>query len=351
MKISKSLLHKTLSFLTGLLDKKAEGVYSLIQIRNKSKLCTITGIGTHCSSEIVISSETEDEVSFTIKGNIGDDIINALDSEVISIEISDELILRGNGVFSRIPFETNFPRPIEPPAKEYRVIEHFDLKTFCQKLKIISKVVYEGPLEGTSSNVYIDSGEIRGTDDSRFIWSKFRFPHDLMIPKNVVSVIIGFAELVPFVDVFVSKQDNDATIRFSNNSGSLILLAGRAPQLPTSNELTANYSLPNCFAYSREAFILAMKRALITSNPKNPEFRMRNEKGKLILISEFDNHLTVQEICDCNFEIDLLLEPKGLADLLSLIPGETLNFNTGDSLSPLRIKVDDYSLLIMPLSP
>lgn len=351
MKISKSNLHKCLIFTSGILDNKADGPYSYISIFNKDRQAIITGVGTICSSEINITSESYEEENFIIKGTICDDIINSLDSEIITITLADnKILLKGNKVKIEAPIEQSIPRIIDSDLGN-TLIENFELKDFANKLKLLYKITYEGPTEGQQSNIFISDGELRATNGIVFAYTPFVGLTDLVIPRSIVPIINGFAELIPYCNISIHTiNETDKVLKLYNNSGNLTFLLGKAPKLLNSTELLQQFELNKQFRISRETLILALKRSLVTTNVKKPEIRFYTKDQSVFVTSEIASYAFFQEIGTAKDEYDLLLNPKIISDILSFSSIDVLDLHLGGPLDPLLIKMGDQNVLIMPLS-
>lgn len=354
MRISKSILHKVISYVTGILDRKAEGPYSFIKLRNESGYCSVTGVSTLCSTTLTIKSETFEDEEFIASGLIVADIINSLDSEIIDISfLDDKLLFSGNKVLieSNIESVNSLPRELESFESRKILVKNYSLKTLAQNLKIAYRATFEGPSESISSNIHLQNGELRASDQIIYLFTQCSELFNLQFPRSIVPVIVGFAELSPEVDIYISKDESDQILEFSSVHGKLLILNGKAPILPCSAEILDKFNLQNELCVSKEKLQLGLKRALVTTDIKNPEVRLYTNSNKLFIESEYKNYRSIQELCNSSCSINMLLHPKILLDIINFATEEFIMISFGETNEPLLLKLGQFQALIMPLSP
>lgn len=367
IRVSKSQLYKSLVFLKGLIDVKTAGVYSAVLLENKNKRLTIVGVNATLSTEVCISSESDEYLRFAVKGDSIASLIDAMDCEIIVMFINsnDKLVVIGKNVEAEVVIESGFPRVFDPSEMEgENVLENFDLRTFSSVLSRYSKLVYSGPFESISSNVFVSQNEIFACDQGRFCFEKFNFPVNICIPKLAVTAIRGFSELLPYVDVTVYHlSETERMVCLHNESGKLYFqtydmkyVLGLSEMPLSGKYILEKFPAEEIIRLTKDELIIGLKRSLVVSDPKNPECLFVEKDGFVKLVSTDKTAVaammtqTVGKVRESRTPLNCSVNPAGLIKLLSDIPSDSVIIKWGGENSPLHFVMSDTTLIYAVLS-
>lgn len=362
IRVSKSNLHKSLVFLRGLIDTKSSGVYSAVLLENKKRCLAITGVNSNLSTEIIIASESDEYMRFCVKGDLLASLIDSMDCEIIvlGIDSSDKLHIVGKNVAAELGIESGFPRTFDPSnLTGQEIIDNFDLRTFAGLLSRYSKLVYQGPFESISSNVFVSQNEIFACDQGRFAFEPFRFPVNLCIPKLAVAAIRGFAELLPYVSITIfNVSDSERIVCFHNDSGKLYFqtydmdyVIGLSDMPLSGKYMLVKFPADEIVRISKDDLIIGLKRSMVVADQKNPECMFIEKDGEVKIISNNKTAATMtQTVGKARTPLKVSINPSNLLKLLNDVPSDSVIIKWGGEDSPLHFVMSDTTLIYAILS-